>query len=48
VRYLTLVEALTIAEAVTGIEAVTLARVSRLELRDSALRARQAGFGNED
>ncbi len=47
-RYLTLAEALIIAEAVTGIEAVTLARVSRLELLDSALHAPQAGFGDED
>jgi len=44
VRYLTLAEALTIAEAVTGVEAVTLARVSRLELLESALHAPQAGF----
>ena len=44
-RYLTLAEALTIAEAVTGIDAATLARVSRLELLDSALHAPQAGFG---
>ncbi len=43
-RYLTLAEALTIAEAVTGVEAVTLARVSRLELLESALHAPQAGF----
>jgi death-on-curing protein len=48
VRYLTLAEALIIAEAVTGIEAGTLARVSRLELLDSALHAPQAGFGDED
>jgi hypothetical protein len=33
VRYLTLAEALTIAEVVTGISAETLARASRLELR---------------
>jgi death-on-curing protein len=46
VRYLTLAEALTIAEAVTGIDAATLARVSRLELLDSALHAPQAGFGD--
>jgi len=46
VRYLTLAEALTIAEAVTGIDAATLARVSRLEVLDSALHAPQAGFGD--
>jgi death-on-curing protein len=46
VRYLTLAEALTVAEAVTGIDAATLARVSRLELLDSALHAPQAGFGD--
>ena len=45
-RYLTLAEALTIAEAVTGIDAATVARVSRLELLDSALHASQAGFGD--
>jgi death-on-curing protein len=48
VRYLTLAEALTIAEAVTGIDTTTLAKVSRLELLDSALHAPQAGFGDED
>ncbi len=40
-RYLTLAEALAIAEAVTGVDALTLARVSRLELLDSALHAPQ-------
>jgi death-on-curing protein len=48
VRYLTLAEALAIPEAVTGVDALTLARVSRLELLDSALHAPQAGFGDED
>ena len=47
-RYLTLAEALTIAELVTGLDALTLAKVSRLELLDSALHAPQAGFGDED
>ena len=47
-RYLTLTEALIIAEAVTGIDAVVLARVSRVELLDSALHAPQAGFGDEE
>lgn len=45
---LTLAEALAIAEAVTGVDALTLARVSRLELLDSALHAPQAGFGDDD
>ena len=44
-RYLSLAEALTIAEAVTGVDAATLARISRLELLESALHAPQAGFG---
>lgn len=44
-RYLTLGEALAIGEAVTGTDASTLARVSRLELLESALHAPQAGFG---
>lgn len=44
-RYLTVAEALTIAEAVTGVDAATLARISRLELLESALHAPQAGFG---
>ena len=47
-RYLTLAEALTIAETVTGVEAGVLARVSRLDLLDSALHAPQAGFADED
>lgn len=47
-RYLTLAEALAIADAVAGVDALTLARVSRLELLDSALHAPQAGFGDED
>ena len=41
-------EALLIGEAVTGMETSTLARVSRVELLDSALHAPQAGFGAED
>ena len=41
-------EALLIGEAVTGMETSTLARVSQLELLDSALHAPQAGFGDED
>ncbi len=47
-RYLTLAEALTIAEAVTGTGALDLARVSRVELLDSALHAPQAGIGDQD
>lgn len=47
-RYLTLGEALVIAQAVTGIDTATLAKVSRLELLDSALHAPQAGFGEDD
>jgi death-on-curing protein len=48
VRYLSLAEALTVAEVVTGLDALTLARMSRLDLLDSALHAPQAGFGDED
>jgi death-on-curing protein len=48
VRYLSLAEALLIGEAVTGMETSTLARVSRLELLDSALHAPQAGSGDKD
>lgn len=47
-RYLSLAEALAIAEAVTRVDALELARVSRLELLDSALHAPQAGFGDQD
>jgi death-on-curing protein len=48
VRYLTLDEAMKIAEDVTGIDADTLARVSRIELPDSALHAPSSGFGDEE
>lgn len=44
-RYLSLAETLQIAEAVTGTDANTLAKVSQLELLDSALHAPQARFG---
>lgn len=47
-RYLTLAEYLWLAEQVTGVPAPTLARVSRLELADSALHAPAAGFGDTD
>ena len=47
-RYLSLAEALLIGEAVAGMETSTLARVSQLELLDSALHAPQAGFGGEE
>jgi len=46
VRYLTLFEALKIAENVTGLDVETIARVSRIELLDSALHAPQTGFGD--
>lgn len=45
-RYLTLFEALKIAENVTGLDVETIARVSRIELLDSALHAPQTGFGD--
>lgn len=47
-RYLDLAEYLWLAEQVTGIEAATLAKASRVDLADSALRAPAAGFGDED
>ena len=47
-NFLTLAEAMLLAEAATGIDASTLARVSRIELLDSALHAPQAGFGEVD
>lgn len=47
-RYLTLAEVLTIGQVVTGIPAHTLARVSRIELLDSALHAPQGGFGDTE
>jgi death-on-curing protein len=37
-----------IAEDVTGIDADTLARISRLELLDSALHTPSSGFGEEE
>ena len=46
-RYLTLDEAMKIAEDVTGIDMDTLARVSRLELLDSALHTPSSGFGEK-
>ena len=45
-RYLTLDEAMKIAESVTGIDGDTLARVSRIELLDSALHTPASGFGD--
>lgn len=45
-RYLTFDEAMTIAEGVTGIDADTLARVSRIELLDSALHTPMSGCGD--
>ena len=44
-RYLTIAEYFWLAEQVTGIDAETLARGSRVDLADSALRAPQAVFG---
>jgi death on curing protein len=47
-RYLELAEYLWLAEQVTGLEAVVLAKVSRLDLADSALHAAGASFGGEE
>ena len=47
-RYISLAEYLWLAEQVTGIDAATLAKVSRIELADSALHAPSAGFGDQD
>jgi death-on-curing protein len=47
-HYLDLAEYLWLAEQVTGIEAAVLAKASRVELADSALRAPSAGFGDVD
>ena len=47
-RYLSLAEYLWLAEQVTGIDAATLAKISRVELADSALHSPSAGFGDQD
>ena len=47
-RYLSLDEAMRIAEDVTGIDADTLARISRIELLDSALHTPSSGFGDDE
>ena len=47
-RYLGLAEYLWLAEEVTGVAAQTLARLSRIDLADSALHAPMAAFGDED
>lgn len=47
-RYLSLAEYLWLAEHVTGIDAGTLAKISRVELADSALHSPSAGFGDQD
>jgi len=47
-RYVSLAEYLWLAEQVTGIDANTLAKISRVELADSALHAPSAGFGDQD
>jgi len=48
VIYLSLAQALLIAEEVTGISAGTTARISRLDLLESALNAPLAGFGEQE
>ncbi|MHB8247177.1 MAG: type II toxin-antitoxin system death-on-curing family toxin [Acidimicrobiales bacterium] len=47
-RYLTVGEYFWLAEQVTGTDADTLAKVSRVELADSALHAPQASFGGDE
>ena len=47
-RYLTLAEYFWLAEQVTATDADTLAKISRVELADSALHAPQASFGGEE
>lgn len=47
-RYLSLGGYFWLAEQVTGTDADTLAKVSRIELADSALHAPQASFGGEE
>jgi len=47
-RYVSLAEYLWLAGQVTGIDANTLAKISRVELADSALHAPSAGFGDQD
>jgi death on curing protein len=48
VRYLSLAEALVIAEAVTGMDPELLSKSGRIDLLDSALRAPQASFGDQE
>lgn len=47
-RYLSTAEALFIASEVTGVPAVTLARISRLDLLESALNAPSSSFEGQD
>lgn len=47
-RYISLAEFLWLAEQVTLIPAETVAKISRLDLADSALHAPEASFGGED
>lgn len=47
-RYLTLAEYFWLAEQVTATDADTLAKISRVELADTALHAPQASFGGEE
>lgn len=48
VEYVELVDYLAIATEVTGIDPTTLARVTKVNLADSALHAPAAGFGETD
>jgi death-on-curing protein len=47
-RYITLAEYLVITELATGFAAEELLRSGRIDLADSALRAPQAGFDDQD
>ena len=47
-RNVSLAEYLWLAEQVTGIDANTLAKISRVDLADSALHAPSAGFADQD
>jgi death-on-curing protein len=48
VLYLDLTDYLAIAAEVTGIDSKTLARITKLEMADSALHAPDAGWGDDD
>jgi len=47
-RYISLAEYFWLAEQVTGVNAAVLIKAARVDLADSALRAPQAGFGDND